>query len=135
MLHPSRLLFHPAAGKGCHQFVHFLFAADIVGLVQNVLLLGFGQVCVAVHSGSVCGQCQTEPNGNVIEIHSFLLSHCGRAMPAPTVLSVDIVGATIGRPLGCRVQHVFNKNAISGGRIVNKDMSNGAYQFSVLYNR
>ena len=32
------------------------------------------------------------------------------------------------------VLHVFNKNAISGGRIVNKDMSNGAYQFSVLDN-
>ena len=40
-----------------------------------------------------------------------------------------------GLGLCSSVQHVFNENAISGGRIVNKDMSNGAYQFSVLYNR
>ena len=30
------------------------------------------------------------------------------------------------------VQHVFNEDAISGARIVNKDMSNGTYQFPVL---
>ena len=128
-------LLYLTVGERGDQGVHFFFTADIVGLVQNVLFLRFTEVGIAVHGGSVCGQCQTEPNGNVIEIHSFLLSHCGRAMPAPTVLSVDIVGATIGRPLGCCVQHVFNEDAISGGRIVNKDMSNGAYQFSVLYNR
>ena len=30
------------------------------------------------------------------------------------------------------VQHIFDKNAIAGGRIVDKDMSNGARQFAVL---
>ena len=39
------------------------------------------------------------------------------------------------RPLGCCIQHIFNKDAISGGGVVDEDMSNGAYQFSVLYNR
>ena len=39
-------------------------------------------------------------------------------------------------PILCRgIQHVFNEDAISGGRIVNKDMSNGAYQFAILNNR
>ena len=34
--------------------------------------------------------------------------------------------------LGCSVQHIFNKDSVSGGRIVDKDVSNGADQFSVL---
>ena len=34
--------------------------------------------------------------------------------------------------LCCCVKHVFNEDSISGGRIVNKDMSNGAYQLAVL---
>ena len=33
------------------------------------------------------------------------------------------------------VQHVFNENAVAGGGIAHKDMSNGTYQFPVLYNR
>ena len=37
--------------------------------------------------------------------------------------------------LCCRVQHVFDKDAVAGGGVVDEDMSNGAYQFSVLYNR
>ena len=41
--------------------------------------------------------------------------------------------AVSDRPLCRCVQHVFNEDAISGGRIVNEDMSNGADQFSVLY--
>ena len=35
-------------------------------------------------------------------------------------------------PLCRGVEHIFDEDAIAGGRIVNKDMSNGAYQFSVL---
>ena len=34
-----------------------------------------------------------------------------------------------------RIQHVFNKDAVAGGRIVHKDMSNGADEFAVLNNR
>ena len=37
--------------------------------------------------------------------------------------------------LGCRIQHVFDKDAIAGGGIVDKDMGDGAHQFSVLNDR
>ena len=37
-----------------------------------------------------------------------------------------------GLCLGRCVQHVFNKDAISGGRIVHKDMGDGADEFAVL---
>ena len=66
-----RRLSHDSVGKGCHKRVHFLFTADIVGLVQNVLLLGFGQVGVAVHSRGVLGKGHTKPNGNFVEIHVY----------------------------------------------------------------
>ena len=31
-----------------------------------------------------------------------------------------------------RIQHIFDEDAISGGRIVNKDMGDGAHQFPIL---
>ena len=34
------------------------------------------------------------------------------------------------RPLRCCVQHVFDKDTISGGRVVDEDMGHGANQFS-----
>ena len=37
--------------------------------------------------------------------------------------------------LCCRVEHVFDENAVAGGRIVNKDMSNGADELAVLDDR
>ena len=37
-------------------------------------------------------------------------------------VSFQFVGAIRDRPLCRGVQHIFNKNAISGGRVVNKDM-------------
>ena len=37
--------------------------------------------------------------------------------------------------LCCCIQHIFNENAIAGGGVIHKDMSNGTNQFSVLYNR
>ena len=37
--------------------------------------------------------------------------------------------------LCCRVQHIFNEDAVAGGGVVDKDMSNGAHQLSVLYDR
>ena len=37
--------------------------------------------------------------------------------------------------LGCGVQHIFDEDAIPGGRIVNKDMGHGAHQFAVLDDR
>ena len=39
-----------------------------------------------------------------------------------------------GEALCGGIQHIFNENAISGGRIVNKDMSDGPHQFAVLDN-
>ena len=36
----------------------------------------------------------------------------------------------------CRcIQHIFNKDAVAGGGVVNKDMGHGAHQLAVLYNR
>ena len=40
-------LLHCTVGQACHQVVHFLFGADIVGFVQKVLLLLFGQMGIA----------------------------------------------------------------------------------------
>ena len=34
--------------------------------------------------------------------------------------------------VGSGVQHIFNKNAIAGGRIVHKNMGNGADELAVL---
>ena len=34
--------------------------------------------------------------------------------------------------LRCCIEHILNEDAISGGRIVNKDMSNGADELAVL---
>ena len=39
-----------------------------------------------------------------------------------------------GEALGCGIQHIFNEDAIAGGRIVNKDMGDGTHQFAVLDN-
>jgi len=36
--------------------------------------------------------------------------------------------------LRCRVQHVFDKDPISGGGIVNKDMGHCAHQLPILNN-
>ena len=44
------------------------------------------------------------------------------------------VGAICDRPLCRSIQHVFNEDAVAHGRIVNKDMGDGAYQFSILNN-
>ncbi len=64
-------MLHCAVCKGSHEGVHFLFAADVVGFVQNVLPLSFGQVGVAVHSGGVGGKGQSEANRYFVEIHNF----------------------------------------------------------------
>ena len=49
--------------------------------------------------------------------------------------SIESVGSICDRPLRSSVQHVFDEDTIAGGWIIDQDMSNGAYQFSVLYNR
>ena len=33
------------------------------------------------------------------------------------------------------IQHILNKNTVAGSWVVHKNMSNGANQFAVLYNR
>ena len=57
-------------GKTCDQVVHFFFTADIVSAIENVLLLGFGQVGISVHGSSVLRQCHAKSNGNFVEIHN-----------------------------------------------------------------
>ena len=37
--------------------------------------------------------------------------------------------------LRCRVEHVFDEDTVTGGRIVNKDMGDSADQFAVLDDR
>ena len=37
-----------------------------------------------------------------------------------------------GIVLCCRIQHIFDEDAISGGRVVDKNVSNSADQFAVL---
>ena len=41
----------------------------------------------------------------------------------------------IGLFLCSRIKHVFNEDAVTRCVLVNKDVGNSAYQFSVLYNR
>ena len=81
-------LFHDAVGKRCYQIVHLLLAADIVGLVYDLLLLRFVQVGIAVHSRCVFSQSHSETNGNFVEIHSIT-------------------------SLSCRVQHIFNEDSVA----------------------
>ena len=37
--------------------------------------------------------------------------------------------------LRCRVEHVFDEDAVAAGGIIDQNMGYRAYQFSVLYNR
>ena len=37
--------------------------------------------------------------------------------------------------LRCCIEHIFNKDAVASGGVIDQHMSNGAYQFSVLDNR
>ena len=49
-------------------------------------------------------------------------------------VSFLFVGAICDRLLCRSIQHVFNEDAVSGGRVVHKDMGYRAYQFPVLDN-
>ena len=62
---------------------------------------------------------------------------CGRVLAsAPAISLVALVGDDAHTiPLRCGIQHIVNEDAISGGRIVHKNMGNGADQFSVLNDR
>ena len=101
------ILLHIAACKACYQGVHFLFTADIVCLVQDVLFLLFGQVRIAGHGGSVLRQCHTESNGNFVEIHSHTSLCCG-------------------------IQHIFDEDAVTRRRIIHQHMGHGADELAVL---
>ena len=48
--------------------------------------------------------------------------------------SLDSVGAICDRPLGCRVEHVFNKDAVARCGVIDEDMGNSAHQFAILDN-
>ena len=61
-------LFHCAVGKACHQGVHFLFAADIVCAIEDILPSLLRQVGIIVHSGGIAGKSKTETDWNVVEI-------------------------------------------------------------------
>ena len=50
--------------------------------------------------------------------------------------SVDVITDTRTPAfLCCRVQHILNKDAISGGGVVHKDMGDGADELAVLNDR
>ena len=67
----------------------------------------------------------------------------GRSMTAPTSTGrrhLQIFGACCSilqhaHVLCCCVPHVFNKNAISGGGVVDEDMGHGANEAAILNNR
>ena len=64
-------LRHCAVGKGCHKVVHFLFGADVVGFVENVLLLLFGHFGISIHGRLIDRQCHTEADWYFVEIHKY----------------------------------------------------------------
>ena len=83
--------------KGVHKVVHFLFGADIVGFVENRLLLGFGHFGIGVHRRLIHSQCHTKADRDFIEIHNFS-PFCS------TGCSFVSVGADAYiRPLCCRI--------------------------------
>ena len=47
-------------------------------------------------------------------------------------VSFLFVGAICDRPLGSSIQHILNENAISGGGVVDEDVSNGADELAIL---
>ena len=50
--------------------------------------------------------------------------------------SVDVITDTRTPAfLCCRVQHIFDEDAISDGGVVDKDVGDGAHQFTVLNDR
>ena len=61
----------------------------------------------------------------------------GRTQFAPTIYSDrfcrgDRPRAVGNRPLGRGIQHIFNKNAVAGGGVVDEDMGHSADEFPVL---
>ena len=147
-------LLHCTVGQACHQVVHFLFGADIVGFVQKVLLLLFGQMGIAGYSSGICRQRQTKANGNLIEIHqvsSFPRPPCVKGagfceakdwgiavyqhLTIPPSRLRRATSLCTREALGRCVQHIFDEDAIAGCGVVDQDMGHGADQFSVLDNR
>ena len=70
----------------------------------------------------------------------FIISHGGQignkkagehSSPLRCVLFL-FVGAICDRPLGGCIQHIFNKNAVAGSGIVDKDMRHRTHQLAVL---
>ena len=60
----------------------------------------------------------------------------GRTQVSPyEVLLFLFVGAICDRPLSRSVQHIFNKNAVTGCGVVDKNVCDNADQFAILDNR
>ena len=57
--------------------------------------------------------------------------HCYTSSVSPSSCYLSLKEKALCRS----IQHVFDKNAVAGCGVVDKDMSNGTYQFSVLDNR
>ena len=89
---------------------------------------------VAVHGSRVGGKSQSKADRNVVEVHNYFSFTVGREQaPALRLFLVLCVGDDAHIvPLCCRVQHVFNKDAVAGGGIVDEDMGHGTDEFAVL---
>ena len=77
------LLLDGTVGEGSHEGVHFFFATDIVGFVQDLLLLGFCHLGIVVHGGGVRRERQAEANGDFVEIHNDFSFHSSDKPPLP----------------------------------------------------
>jgi len=51
--------------------MHLLFRADVVGFVEDCLLLFFGHCTVSIHRRLVQSQRHTKPYWDFIEIHNY----------------------------------------------------------------
>lgn len=94
-------------GQPGNQPVHLCFRVSIVGLVQNSLLLTLRHYRKELHRRLILRQGHGEPNGPLLQ--------------NPYVSSL----------LRSRVQHVFDKNSISGSGVIHKHMGHGTDQFAI----
>ena len=144
-------LLHCTVGQACHQVVHFALGADMVGFVDNCLLFIFGHSRISIHRRLIYSQRHTKPNRYFVEIHpvsSFPRPPCVkgagfceakdwgiavyRHLTIPPSRLRRATSLCTREALCCGVQHIFDEDAVAGGRIVHKDMGNSADKLSVL---
>lgn len=56
-------LLHCRMSQRCHQVMHFLFAADVVGFIDNCLLLFLGHGGIGIHRRLIRRQSHAKANG------------------------------------------------------------------------